>query len=155
MASGSFTLDAQAFLAGAMNVRMTTLPESGRILKQFADEAMADAKSRVDEFYTAHGAANPSGPNPGELADSGRVEDPQYTGTTVSVEASFGKDGPASEYALHVHEGHHLVAWGHDTNIDLPPAKYWETPLMEAVNAFEERVGRPIGVVIERAWGGR
>ena len=149
----SFVLDATLFERHAIALRARVLPVAAERAKAFLDHVMDDAKAHIEDYYSAGGQADPSGPNPGELRDSGYVDEPKFQGTGVMIEAGFGKSGPASKYALFVHEGHHLIAWGRDTNIDLPPTKFWETPLMEAMDRFPEETGGEIGSFILQTWG--
>lgn len=78
------------------------------------------------------------------LQQSGQVSEPMRDGTRVTVSITYG--GDSAPYAVFVHEGHRIVAWGHDTGRMQPPTKFLEQPLFDAKDGMEERLAQTIQV---------
>ena len=68
----------------------------------------------------------------GDLRDSGTVDEPQWSGSNLSLELGFG--GAAEDYARAVHED--LEAYHAQGQ-----AKFLETPLNQSEPHFDERIG--------------
>lgn len=88
----------------------------------------------------------------GDLEESGKV-DPVVRDSTagmMSVRLSFGDEGPASDYALAIHEvhsPHDPPSWiGKDITFHTPGTgpKYLEEPLFEAASGMDDRIARRI-----------
>lgn len=113
-------------------------------LQNFANDTMRYIQDHMGDYYYSGRWVT------GQLRDSGYVDRPKVSSSSVSIQLGFAgavnQDG--DEYALPVHEGHHLVAWGHPTNVNIPPTKFFETPLLHKIPEFERKFGTPLGVKI-------
>lgn len=93
----------------------------------------------------------------GILRASGHVEEPQWSGDTVSVTLGYG--GPAAPYALSVHQNPRAGKTG-GVSPQGKPYKRWarvgewmylQTPLFQAINGMGARIGARIQQRISRA----
>lgn len=82
----------------------------------------------------------------GELRRSAKVDPPHRDGNQIVVRLSFGDEGPASEYALALHEWpsrHDPPSWiGKTINFHTPGTgpQYLATPLRAAMSGMLDRI---------------